>query len=60
MSTDAGSAWPPAPSGECLTCGHAVTPRFERVFGGNDDRVHGCPNCTDRTALQGGATGGDR
>ncbi|MFC4357933.1 hypothetical protein ACFO0N_08215 [Halobium salinum] len=29
----------------CNSCGSFVTPRFARVFGGNDDEVFGCLAC---------------
>lgn len=32
---------------ECDRCGAHVTPRFRRVFGGNDGEVRGCPECMD-------------
>jgi DNA-directed RNA polymerase subunit RPC12/RpoP len=60
MSADSGANWPGRPANQCLNCGHAVTPTFERVFGDNNDDVYACPQCTDRTKLQGGATGGRR
>lgn len=30
----------------CRHCGSAVSKGFARVFGDNEDRVHGCPACT--------------
>lgn len=30
----------------CLNCGLTVTSQFARVFGDNNDDVHGCPSCT--------------
>lgn len=36
---------------ECLSCGAHVTPRFARVFGDNEDEIHGCPNCRDLNEL---------
>ena len=30
---------------ECQNCGNSVTLQYRRVFGGNDDLVHGCPDC---------------
>jgi hypothetical protein len=35
----------------CGHCGAFVTPRFARVFGDNDDQVHGCPACTTLAEL---------
>lgn len=29
----------------CEACGSFVTTAFARVFGDNEDRVHGCPEC---------------
>lgn len=29
----------------CDNCGTFVTPDYARVFGDNDDVVHGCPEC---------------
>lgn len=45
-------------SSECLGCGAFVTDRFARVFGDNDNRVYGCPECSTERELYGGATGG--
>lgn len=59
MSADAGAAWPPIEPQTCLGCGSQVSAHFERVFGDNEDRVHACLNCEDRTALKSGATRGD-
>lgn len=30
---------------ECQRCGSHVSEDFERVFGDNNDEVHGCPDC---------------
>ncbi len=30
----------------CQNCDAAVTKRFARVFGDNEDIVHACPSCT--------------
>ncbi len=43
-------AWSPRDKDEfskkqCQHCGNAVTEQYRRVFGGNDDLVHGCPDC---------------
>lgn len=44
----------------CTICGAFVTKDFARVFGDNDDEVHGCLECQDRTAIrEGGIAGGD-
>lgn len=34
-----------ATRGTCTNCGAFVTTAFARVFGDNDDRVAGCPEC---------------
>lgn len=31
---------------ECQNCGGMVSDDFARVFGDNDDVVHGCPECS--------------
>jgi hypothetical protein len=42
---------------ECLNCGAFVTHEFARVFGDEQHRVSGCPDCTIGTELKdGGAT----
>ena len=43
--------WTPHASSEdtnrsCQNCGSHVTEQFARVFGTNDDAVHGCPDCS--------------
>lgn len=43
------------PRTTCRNCGAFVTQAFARVFGDNDDRVTGCPECTSFTALTEGA-----
>lgn len=42
----------------CTACGAAVTRDFARVFGDNDDVVHGCPSCMTFTQIQRGRTAG--
>ena len=44
--------WSPCDEGDdgfsdnqCQNCGNSVTLQYRRVFGGNDDHVHGCPDC---------------
>ncbi len=40
---------------QCQQCGNKVTEQYRRVFGGNDDVVHGCYDCeTYRAAYRGG------
>jgi len=39
----------------CLGCGEPVGPRFRRVFGDREDRVHACPACTGIEAIKRGA-----
>jgi hypothetical protein len=42
---------------DCLNCGRFVTHEFARVFGDEQHRVSGCPDCTVGTDLKdGGAT----
>lgn len=31
---------------KCRSCGMVVSQSFARVFGDNQDRVQGCPECT--------------
>ena len=35
----------------CEKCGEHVTPQFSRVFGDNDDTVHGYVNCSTYRGL---------
>lgn len=35
----------------CNACGTFVTSRFARVFGDNEDNIHGCRDCLSVTAL---------
>jgi len=56
-------AWEPntrSTSGkQCQECGAPVDKQLARVFGGNDNEMHGCYNCMDRTAVrEGGAVDG--
>lgn len=30
---------------ECLQCGEAVSDKYAKVLGDNNDEVHGCPTC---------------
>jgi hypothetical protein len=44
----------------CQQCGSSVSNSFARVFGDNEDRVHGCPTCTTfRDLSEGGGLSGD-
>ena len=36
----------------CENCGRQVSPRYARVFGDNDDRIFGCPNCMSSSELR--------
>lgn len=50
-------------SNECQKCGAFVDSELARVFGDNNDEMHGCFECMDRTAVrEGGAlpAGGSR
>jgi len=38
----------------CEACGSFVTTAFARVFGDNENRVHGCPECLRTRDLRGG------
>lgn len=40
---------------KCQNCGSFVTPDFVRVFGSNEDSVHGCLDCIGATAVKNGA-----
>ena len=40
----------------CTRCGAFVTSAFARVFGDNDDRVHGCPECLQSRDLEDGGS----
>jgi hypothetical protein len=39
---------------ECQ-CGNHVSPRYQRVFGGPDGAIEGCPACMDGTSIRSGA-----
>lgn len=53
MSTD--SIGELAPNSVCQRCGGHVTAQYARVFGDNDDIVHGCQECkTGREMYEGG------
>lgn len=39
----------------CQNCDNTVTRQFARVFGDNDDIVHGCPSCTTYREMQDGS-----
>ena len=39
----------------CQNCGNSVTLQFRRVFGDNDNVVHGCPDCSTYRELKDGA-----
>lgn len=39
----------------CRNCGAAVDPRFRRVFGDNDGRVHACLACASGRDIKRGA-----
>lgn len=42
---------------KCRNCGNTVTDQFARVFGNNQDIVHGCPDCmTYRDLKTGGGS----
>lgn len=41
----------------CIGCGAPVTQDFARVFGDNDNVVHGCPSCMSAAEMQHGYTG---
>lgn len=43
------------PQRTCLNCGQFVTEAFARVFGDNEDRVAGCPECESTRNLTAGA-----
>ena len=38
----------------CTNCNSFVTPDFVRVFGSEDDRVFGCPHCSNMRELMQG------
>jgi hypothetical protein len=38
-----------------MNCGSKVTQRFARVFGDNEDEIHGCPECRGLNELCEGA-----
>lgn len=38
----------------CQNCGAFVTADFARVFGDNNDEVHGCFDCLNQTAMKNG------
>jgi hypothetical protein len=40
----------------CLGCGSFVSSRFNRIFGDNEDRVHGCLECMTSKELFNGGT----
>lgn len=47
--------------GSCWNCSSAVSERFRRVFGDDNDRVYCCPNCAGPEELHnGGAADPDR
>ena len=60
-TTEEFSSWTPVEEDEpaetdCQGCGSSPTEQFRRVFGDNDDVVHGCPECsTYRELHDGGA-----
>lgn len=39
---------------QCRNCGSFVTPQFARVYGNNDDEVHGCLRCQRARDLRAG------
>lgn len=39
---------------ECENCGSSVSDQFARVFGDNENRIHGCPFCESLTACKEG------
>jgi len=43
----------------CRNCGTFVSQQFARVFGDNEDAVHRCIECSNRSTLRNGE-GGDR
>lgn len=45
----------------CNSCGAAVSRRFTKIFGDNDDQVYGCLECSPKRILHnGGAASRDR
>ena len=41
----------------CQRCHSYISYQFARVFGDNNDQVHGCPNCEKLHALREGEGG---
>ena len=44
----------PSTTVRCRACDNHVTVQFARVFGDNENVVHGCPACTTYRELQAG------
>lgn len=42
------------PENRCRSCGAFVTRDFVRVFGTNENEVHGCMECLSATAMKNG------
>lgn len=40
---------------QCQACGASVSAQFVRVFGGNDDAVYACPECSVWEDIKNGA-----
>lgn len=45
---------------QCKNCGAHVSDNFIRVFAGNDNVAHACPECSTSHEIFGGAAVGDR
>lgn len=43
----------------CQNCGAFVTTQFARVFGDNEDKVHGCFDCMSATRVKNGHANGN-
>ena len=44
---------------QCANCGSHVSENFARVFAGNDDIPHACPECATSHEIFDGAAAGD-
>ena len=55
MSTDNPSGSTSAEN-RCQSCGSFVTKDFARVFGDNDDQVHGCLECMSASDVKRGGS----
>ncbi len=61
QTADTRPAWTPTEDStsaarECQRCGSRVSERFARVFGDNDDEVHGCLECMSAADVKRGGT----